>query len=663
MTDWKNVLKKQLAKAGYLLRRRSVVERNEQLARESLALARESTPEGIASVVFSCNRAMQLQAFLESYRRQVAHPGRLYILYRATDSAHGRSYRELEQEMAAGSLSDLLVWVEEDDFRSQLLDIIEHCACRTVALYVDDMLFLHPFDYETLKGVDTTRFIPSLCRGRDMTYSAVLGKPIDLPDLSPSPYPSLLAFRWNQYTELSDWTYPLGVSGYCYGREELLALCRRIDFRHPNSLESAMQAYRDVFVLRMGLCCEQAVCCCVHANRVQTEVANAHLGYFTADELLTRWQNGERIDLSPFDGLSRSEAWCRRYSFVPRRRMPAEWEPQSFVQLTWPHEDTDWCDILPQVTECFVTLARTILRYEPLLVVCHDAALVRRLIDAPSDAPLRLCELPTDDTWARDHGGICRCDGQKTVVCDFGYNAWGGKFPYEKDNRITARLQEAGCFGQREYADCLDFVLEGGSLESDGQGTLLTTSSCLLSQGRNDMSRSEVEAVLKDRLGAERVLWLEHSFLAGDDTDGHIDMLARFCNPHTIAYTAPARPKAGNVPNEPGACREEDRQQASLRAMEAEIRSLRQADGEPYRLVELPFPDAVYQDGERLPASYANFLILNTAVLVPLYQVSQDARALEVLSEAFPGREIVGIDCRVLIRQHGSLHCSTMQYR
>ena len=246
MTDWKDIFRKMLAKGGYLLRRASVVERNEQWARESLALARQGCPASIASVVFSCDRAMQLEAFLRSYREKVAHAGQMYVLYRASDEGHARSYRELRQEMAASSLAGRLTWVEERDFRAQLLDILEQCPCRTVALYVDDMLFLHPIDYDVLKEVDTTRYIPSICRGRDMRYSAVLGRPIDLPDLTASPYPPLLAFRWNQYRELSDWTYPLGVSGYFYGRDELLALCRRIDFRHPNSLESAMQAYKDV---------------------------------------------------------------------------------------------------------------------------------------------------------------------------------------------------------------------------------------------------------------------------------------------------------------------------------------------------------------------------------------------------------------------------------
>lgn len=651
-----------LAKGGYLLRRASLVERNGQLARESLALARQSCPASIASVVFSCDRAMQLEAFLRSYREKVAHPGQMYVLFRASDEGHACSYRELRQEMAASSLNGRLTWVEETDFRTQLLDILEHCNCRTVALYVDDMLFLHPVDYDVLKEVDTTLYIPSICRGRDMRYSAVLGRPIDLPDLTSSPYPPLLAFRWNQYRELSDWTYPLGVSGYFYGRDELLALCRRIDFRHPNSLESAMQAYKDVFADRLGLCCEKAACCCVHANRVQTEVANTDLGYFTVTELLERWQKGECIDLRPFDGLSRADAWHLKYTFLPRRRMPAEWEPQAFVQLTWPHEDTDWRDMLPEVTGCFVAMARAILRFEPLLIVCRDAEAVRRLIAAPEDAPLRFCESDSDDTWARDHGGIGRWDGQRLAVCDFGYNAWGAKFPFEKDNGITAALRQAGFFADRDYVDCLDCILEGGSLESDGQGTLLTTESCLLSEHRNDLDKAGAEIMLRDRLGAGRVLWIKHSFLAGDDTDGHIDMLARFCDAVTIAYTAPPESPAPGLNLAPSEWEVEERQRASLQALETELRALRQANGLPYRLIALPCPDPVYEEGERLPASYANFLILNGAVLVPVYRVPQDDAALSCLAEAFPGREIVGIDCRVLIRQHGSLHCSTMQY-
>ncbi|MBP5170958.1 MAG: agmatine deiminase family protein [Bacteroidales bacterium] len=342
--------------------------------------------------------------------------------------------------------------------------------------------------------------------------------------------------------------------------------------------------------------------------------------------------------------------------------MPAEWEPQAFVQLTWPHEDTDWRDMLPEVTECFVAMARAILRFEPLLVVCRDAETVRRLIAAPQDAPLRFCESASDDTWARDHGGIGRWDGQRLAVCDFGYNAWGAKFPFEKDNAITAALRRAGIFADRDYVDCLDCILEGGSLESDGQGTLLTTESCLLSQHRNDLDKAGAEAMLRDRLGAGRVLWIKHSYLAGDDTDGHIDMLARFCDVGTIAYMAPPESPAPGSDLAPSEREVEERQRASLQALETELLALRQANGLPYRLIALPCPDPVYEEGERLPASYANFLILNGAVLVPVYRVPQDDAALSRLAEAFPGREIVGIDCRVLIRQHGSLHCSTMQY-
>lgn len=332
-------------------------------------------------------------------------------------------------------------------------------------------------------------------------------------------------------------------------------------------------------------------------------------------------------------------------------RLPAEWETQSFVQLTWPHADSDWAAYLEEAEACFVQLARAILRYEALLVVCRDAEAVRCAIQASPDAPLRLVELPSNDTWARDHAGISVRYGDDCCVYDFAFNAWGNKFPWQADNALTAQLASLGCFGERRYVDCLDFVLEGGSLESDGAGTLLTAESCLLSAQRNGTDRLFIEAKLKDYFGLERVLWIKHSYLAGDDTDGHIDMLARFAAVDTIVYVAPKKEASPN-----------DVQQESLLGLQAELRLLKQADGRPYRLIPLPFPDPVFYEGELLPASYANFLIVNHAVLVPIYGVSQDGKALRQLQEAFPDREIVPIDCRVLIRQHGSLHCSTMQF-
>lgn len=330
------------------------------------------------------------------------------------------------------------------------------------------------------------------------------------------------------------------------------------------------------------------------------------------------------------------------------RRLPAEWEPQSAVQLTFPHEQTDWRDVLEEVLPCFVRIAEEISRFEKVLIVCRDAnALKKRFTNAVQDS-LIFVGCDSNDTWARDHGGISVFENGKPVLLDFVFNGWGLKFPADKDNLITRRLYEKGIF--RADIRHGGIVLEGGGIESDGQGTLLTTAECMLSPNRNPhLDKTQIEDHLKTCFGLDRVLWLHHGYLAGDDTDSHIDTLARFCDAGTIAYVKCDDPS--------------DEHFDALQRMEAELRAFRKKDGSPYRLVPLPWPDACFDaEGHRLPATYANFLIINGAVLVPTYRVPQDTDALDVLKNIFPGRRIIGIDCRPLILQHGSLHCVTMQY-
>ena len=262
---------------------------------------------------------------------------------------------------------------------------------------------------------------------------------------------------------------------------------------------------------------------------------------------------------------------------------------------------------------------------------------------------VRLIQCATNDTWARDHGAITLLDADEPVLLDFKFNGWGLKFASDKDNLITRRLIDANALHGR-YVNCLGFVLEGGSIESDGKGTLLTTSECLLSPNRNgQMTQKEIETYLRNTFHVQQVLWLDHGYLAGDDTDSHIDTLARLCPNDTIVYVQ---------------CTDiTDEHYEALRLMEEQLKTFRTLQGEPYRLLPLPMANAIIEDGERLPATYANFLILNEAVLYPTYnQPDNDRRAAEVLQQAFPDYEIVGIDCRTLICQHGSLHCVTMQY-
>ena len=310
-------------------------------------------------------------------------------------------------------------------------------------------------------------------------------------------------------------------------------------------------------------------------------------------------------------------------------RLPAEWEPQSGVQLTWPHAETDWAPMLDEITETYREMADAIRRYEPVLIV----------------------EPPTNDTWARDHGFITLVDDQGGIrLLDFKFNGWGEKFPSQLDNAINRRLYDEGRV-KGEYVSQLDFVLEGGAIESDGSGTVFTTTNCLLAPHRNQpMTQQQIEERLKEALCAERIVWIDHGNLTGDDTDGHIDTLVRIAPDDTLLYV--------------GCDDVEDEQYTELHLMETQLQTLRTRDGHPYRLLKLPMPHPIYdEDGMRLPATYANFLVINGAVLVPTYaQPALDAEALRLIGDAFPGRDIIGIDSRTIIRQHGSLHCCTMQY-
>ncbi|MBD9111123.1 agmatine deiminase family protein [Bacteroides nordii] len=330
--------------------------------------------------------------------------------------------------------------------------------------------------------------------------------------------------------------------------------------------------------------------------------------------------------------------------------LPAEWYPQSGIQLTWPHAGTDWAYMLDEVQECFVNIANEIAKRELLLIVTPEPEEVKKQIAATVNMEnVRFLKCGTNDTWARDHGAITMMDVDAPSLLDFTFNGWGLKFASDLDNQITRRAIENGVLKGR-YVNCLGFVLEGGSIESDGMGTLLTTSECLLSPNRNgQMNKVEIEEYLKSVFHLQQVLWLDHGYLAGDDTDSHIDTLVRLCPADTIVYVQ---------------CEDEkDEHYKSLHAMEEQLKTFRTLAGKSYRLLALPMADEVQEEGERLPATYANFLMLNDAVLYPTYdQPENDKRAGEVLQEAFPGYDIIGIDCRALIRQHGSLHCVTMQY-
>lgn len=331
-------------------------------------------------------------------------------------------------------------------------------------------------------------------------------------------------------------------------------------------------------------------------------------------------------------------------------RFPAEWELQDAVLLAWPHEATDWAYILDEVIECYVNLAHAIVKDEALVIATNDIDNTKAQLGDIDFSKVYFYQIANNDTWARDFGPIGVIKDGKPALLDFTFNAWGMKFAADCDNLINANLANSGAF----IAPLLshrDMVLEGGSVESDGNGTVMTTSMCLLQENRNPwMSKEEIENELKKRLGATKVLWIDNGYLTGDDTDGHIDTIARFAPDNTIVYV--------------GCDDESDEQFESLKAMEDELKQATNAQGIPYRLLRLPSPDPIcehYIPVLRLPATYANFLVMNHQVLVPVYGQPCDSEALAVVGEAFPGREIIGIDCNTLIKQHGSLHCVTMQ--
>lgn len=327
------------------------------------------------------------------------------------------------------------------------------------------------------------------------------------------------------------------------------------------------------------------------------------------------------------------------------RYFPAEFEPQSFVQLIFPHPQSDWVPYLEEARAVFVNIANAVAKHQPCLIVCDDVEVVKSYFTDHTD--LIFIHYQTDDTWARDCSVLSVIDEEEdeALLLDFTFTGWGGKFDASRDNAMSWAIAQAyGAPMQK-----MDLILEGGGVESNGNGSLLTTSECLLNPNRNSqMTKKQTEAMLKKEFGVEQILWLNHGYLEGDDTDSHIDTLARFIDIDTIMYVK---------------CDDKnDEHYEALKKMEQELQTFRDVEGEPFELIALPMCSPVFYDGERLPATYANFLIINDAVLLPVYNDVHDAQAIAVCEKAFHGREIIPIDCSVLIRQHGSLHCVTMQF-
>ena len=333
--------------------------------------------------------------------------------------------------------------------------------------------------------------------------------------------------------------------------------------------------------------------------------------------------------------------------------MPAEWEPHAATWLSWPHKRESWPEKFEPIPGVFVEIVRALSGSESVHINVNDAAMqaeVEALLAArgvPLDA-VRFFRIPTDDAWCRDHGPIFvvrAAPGARRIgVVDWGYNAWGGKYPpYERDDQVPKRVAEA--LGLERFAPGV--ILEGGAIDVNGQGALLTTEACLLHPNRNPhLTRREIESALSDFLGVTRILWLGEG-IAGDDTDGHVDDLARFVDPRTVVAAIEEDPAEENY--------------RPLRDNLERLRSMRDQADRPLEVVTLPMPAPAYFQGQRLPASYANFYLANSVVLVPLYDTDNDQVALETIQRLFPTRRVVGIDCKDLVWGLGAVHCVTQQ--
>jgi len=332
------------------------------------------------------------------------------------------------------------------------------------------------------------------------------------------------------------------------------------------------------------------------------------------------------------------------------KKLLAEWEEQKFVQLVFPHKDTDWNAYLDEAIATFVNIAKSISKYQKCLIVAKNLKYVKSLFENYKfKRNIIFTKIDSNDTWSRDFGGITIEENNQLTLLDFKFNGWGKKYPYNLDNKITQQLKLKGLLKNYKHKT-INFVLEGGSIDVNTQGVLLTTTKCLLEKNRNPhLNKKTIEKTLVDLLGIKKILWLNSGALSGDDTDSHIDTLARFVSNNTIVYQS---------------CTNKNNQDyQELKDMEEELKTFTTLEGAKYKLIPLPNIDPIYdEDDEQLPATYANFLIINGAVLVPIYNIKSDTVALDIFKSLFPKRDIIGIDCSTLIKQHGSLHCVTMQY-
>lgn len=342
------------------------------------------------------------------------------------------------------------------------------------------------------------------------------------------------------------------------------------------------------------------------------------------------------------------------FEFMSRKdiRFLAEWEECEAVLVALPASHTDWDYILDEALDQYRRLIGAFIENGiRSIVLTSDYKVAETFLSDMDSTFLRIVEVEYNDTWTRDYGALCVVRGERLRALDFGFNGWGLKFASDHDNLVNLNLVKQLLILPDTYRNERDFVLEGGSVDTDGAGTVLTTTRCLCSPNRNGgKTKAEINEILADRLGAEHVLWLDYGALSGDDTDSHIDTLCRMAPNNVILFTG---------------CRNvDDEHFEELLKMRAQLTLFRTLEGEPYNLVELPLPNPIFDDeGNRLPASYANYLVTPEIIFMPIYnQPHNDQLACNTVKIAFPNHKVVPVECLTLIKQHGSLHCATMQF-
>ncbi|MCV3424133.1 agmatine deiminase family protein [Campylobacter sp. IFREMER_LSEM_CL1085] len=315
------------------------------------------------------------------------------------------------------------------------------------------------------------------------------------------------------------------------------------------------------------------------------------------------------------------------------RKSIAEWEKQELLLLSLPHKNSDWSPYLEEIMQSYEEFIKAVANFQKVLLIAPSEKDFQRFKHIKN---LDFFKCDTNDTWIRDFGAIDAREDDKIIGLDFTFNAWGDKFQSTLDNAVNSKLFAQKLSGKLEK---IDLILEGGSIDFNGQGVMLTTSACLLNENRNShLNKEQIEAKLKEIFGLKQIIWLNHGYIKGDDTDHHIDTLARFINENTIAYCV---------------CKDEnDEHYKPLKAMEEELKKT------GFDLLELPLPKPLYFEGKRLGATYANFVFVNGGLIVPTYNDENDALVLENLQKACKDRKVVGVDARVFLRQNGSLHCS-----